>query len=269
MRMQKIVFGKLVGALLGYVSFGPVGLLVGVAMGHWFDSGLVGSIEHMHVELTKTRTVFFRSTFEIMGAIAKADGYVSEAEIQSARNVMRHLNLTKDQQAQAIEYFTIGKQPEFDLETALFEFKQYCGRDDNLVRLFLEIQLQSAFSDGRLENPVRRILNQICDALDISTYFIDELTGRSRAEQGFYRHNTSSRRNESSTDYLKDAYGVLGLVPGVSETEVKKAYRRLMMQHHPDKLAAKGLPESMKKIATEKTQQIQKAYETIIKDRGF
>ena len=66
---------------------------------------------------------------------------------------------------------------------------------------------------------------------------------------------------------LKDAYRLLGVSDGASDAELKKAYRRLMSQHHPDKLVAKGLPEQMVKDATEKTQQIKAAYELIRKSR--
>jgi DnaJ like chaperone protein len=62
---------------------------------------------------------------------------------------------------------------------------------------------------------------------------------------------------------LESAYETLGLKSTTSDAEIKRAYRRLMSQHHPDKLVAKGLPEEMMKMATEKTHQIRTAYETI------
>ena len=72
------------------------------------------------------------------------------------------------------------------------------------------------------------------------------------------------RSPASSPDViLANAYEMLSVSPGDSDAEVKKAYRRLMSQHHPDKLVAKGLPEEMMKLATEKTQEIKAAYEVI------
>lgn len=262
------MLGKIFGGFLGYASFGFFGLIVGLMIGHWFDKGLAGSILYMQQDLAKSQATFFKLTFEVMGAIAKADGHVSQAEIQFARQVMRQLQLNTQQEAQAISYFNQGKQAGYNLEAALIEFRQSCGRNPNLVRFFLEIQLQAAFSEGHLSSPARRILERICYSLGISTYFIDELAGRSRAEQDFYRHRQAGQRPSSQTE-TQDAYGILGLTPSVSDADLKKAYRRLMSQHHPDKLAAKGLPESMKKMATEKTQKIQKAYEVICKRRGI
>ena len=68
---------------------------------------------------------------------------------------------------------------------------------------------------------------------------------------------------------LGDAYSVLNVDENASDAEVKKSYRRLMAQHHPDKLVAKGLPEEMMKIATQRTQEIRQAYERIKKHRNL
>ena len=69
--------------------------------------------------------------------------------------------------------------------------------------------------------------------------------------------------NDSLT--LSQAYKILGVSKNSSEAEIKKAYRRLMSQHHPDKLVSKGLPDEMIQLATEKTQEIRKAYDLIKK----
>ena len=71
----------------------------------------------------------------------------------------------------------------------------------------------------------------------------------------------------SAEDQLADAYQALGVDPSCTDKELKRAYRRLMSEHHPDKLIARGVPESMMKVATEKAQEIQAAYELVRKQR--
>jgi DnaJ like chaperone protein len=125
--------------------------------------------------------------------------------------------------------------------------------------MFLEIQIQAAYADGVLDGREENVLHKICGHLGISRFEYERLKLQYRAQQRFYGH--SQQVNDKSL--LDNAYGVLGVSASASDTEVKKAYRRLMSQHHPDKLVAKGLPEEMMNIATEKTQKIRKAYETI------
>jgi len=76
-------------------------------------------------------------------------------------------------------------------------------------------------------------------------------------------------RPQAARVSLADAYAVLNVSPTASDEQIKKAYRRLLSQHHPDKLVAKGLPEEMMKLASERTHQIRSAYEAIREKRGF
>ena len=124
--------------------------------------------------------------------------------------------------------------------------------------MFLEIQISTALADGELHKNEQAILYKIGAALGFSNTDIEHLlkfaTGTAHSPQ-------------LKTQTLKDAYGILGVDSSATDNEVKKAYRRLMNQHHPDKLVAKGLPEEMMKLATEKTQEIRKAYDLIKNSR--
>ena len=92
--------------------------------------------------------------------------------------------------------------------------------------------------------------------------FLDMLQAQQRFHQRGYGADTTTAR-----DALADAYRALGVSSDASDAEIKKAYRKLMSQHHPDKLIAQGVPPDMIKLATEKTQEIQTAYELIQKAR--
>jgi DnaJ like chaperone protein len=196
-----------------------------------------------------------------MGHIAKADGHVSKDEIANARQVMASMELDAEMRKVAINLFQQGKARDFPLDTILEQFRRECHRRQHLIRLFIEIQLQAAYADGKMHQKERAMLLHICQRLGISPDEFDVLAGAAGAERNY---GGVSGRDRMS---LSDAYAILEIPSSSTDKEIKKAYRRMMSRHHPDKLVAKGLPEEMMKIATEKTQEIQTAYELIKKSR--
>src|SRR4051812_7351281 len=114
------MIGKIVGALLGLVLFrNPWGLLIGMLVGHLFDQSVTTRVGGGGASALAIGEKFFRSTFEVMGHVAKADGRVSEAEVAAARRVMAELRLDGVQIHAAIAHFTHGKNPDFDLEATM------------------------------------------------------------------------------------------------------------------------------------------------------
>jgi DnaJ like chaperone protein len=207
---------------------------------------------------------FFTATFSVMGHIAKADGRVSEAEIDWARRVMDQMGLTGEMRQTAMNLFQEGKSRDFPLDAALDQFRRECRRRGNLLRMFIEIQLQEALADGYVGGEEEHLLLHICAQLGISRFEYEGIKLQLQAQQRFYnRHYYYQTGAAKPASQLEDAYAALGLKPSASDDEVKKTYRRLLSRHHPDKLVSKGLPEEMMTLAKEKTQQITKAYETI------
>ena len=131
------------------------------------------------------------------------------------------------------------------------------------MQMFLEIQLQAAYADGVMHPAERAVLENICGHFGIHLSQLDRLEEMLLA--GFGRAGYQSAASAKTT--LKEAYAILGTDASASDAEVKKTYRRLMSQHHPDKLVAKGLPEEMIQDATEKTQQIRSAYDQVRNSR--
>lgn len=264
-------WGKLIGAICGFLLAGPFGLILGFLIGHLFDRGLHFQWQHwtQHGHTAQAQQAFFNATFLVMGLISKADGRVSEAEIQAARSVMNRMGLNEMQRHRAIELFAEGKKPDFNLGQTLNDLMQACQGNKVLLRLFLELQGQTAMAEGALSQPKQRILQAISKHLGfapLNFVFFDDYFNAQPNYQQEYRRQTYQPPNKQTQ--LQDAYKVLGISATASIAEVKKAYRRLMSQHHPDKLISKGLPEEMIKLATEKTQAIQAAYEKICAARG-
>ena len=265
------IWGKLIGGFFGFLLAGPLGLLLGVFVGHLFDQGLSRNQgwNFSSVNPTLAQQVFFDSTFLVMGHIAKLDGRVSEAEIQAARAIMNRLGLTEAMRQKAIDLFNQGKLSTFDLEKALKHLVQTCHHNKVLLKLFVEIQMQTALAEQPISRDKQKVLQKICQYLGFAPLnfsFFEHLFNfeqafqqqSSQQQQGYYQSPRSRHQLN-----LQDAYAIFGISENATPAEIKKAYRKLMSQHHPDKLLAKGIPEEMIKIATEKTQNIKAAYDRI------
>ncbi|MCX4028029.1 co-chaperone DjlA [Endozoicomonas sp. SM1973] len=208
----------------------------------------------------QVQTAFFKATFLVMGKLAKADGRVSEQEIQQAASVMANMRLSQEQRKAAIALFNQGKQGNNQtVQQALTDFASQLKGNQSLLDMFIELQLQAAYADGRITQSEWRVLEDAAAVLKIGPLKLKLIHQRFLAQQQFYQ-----RRNKTSLGKQVDnAYAVMGVSPSADDKTLKRAYRRLMSQHHPDKLLAKGLPGEMVQLAKEKTQEIQIAYELI------
>lgn len=259
-------WGKALGGTFGFMMGGPLGAMIGMAFGHNFDKGLssVMSGEGFNVgDQQRVQAAFFTATFSVMGHIAKADGKVTADEIRLAEAVMDQMGLSGDVKESAKKLFSEGKSADFPLDEVLLQFKKESHRRTNIIRAFLEIQIQAAYADGTMDPAEKKLLEHICEVLNFPQASFVQLEQMIRA--GFSGGAGASRQNTTLT--LDSAYKIIGVDGSTSDRDLKKAYRRLMSQHHPDKLVAKGLPEEMIKDATEKTQKIKEAYEFIKKSR--
>ena len=277
-------FGKILGGALGFALGGPLGALVGVALGHnidraagsrrgegWIDSDLLDFTEpdeyHDSPEFLdpreRTQTAFFTATFAVMGHLAKADGRVTRDEIRLAARVMDEMQLTEAHRQLAQRLFREGRAPDFPVGDVLDQLRRECRFSSHLVTMFVEILLHAAFADGTLHSRERALLESICARLHLPAGELDRLEAMVRAE-----HHARSGKPSDALSAV-DAYAILGVEESCSDGELKRAYRRMMNRHHPDKLVAKGLPEEMMKVATEKTREIKAAYDRLKEVRGL
>ncbi|HHH44636.1 MAG TPA: co-chaperone DjlA [Gammaproteobacteria bacterium] len=263
-------WGKVLGGAFGYLLAGPLGALIGAALGHNFDRGLGSNLgaQFKPGAQERVQTAFFTALFSVMGHLAKADGRVSPDEIEVARDVMRRMNLNEQMRKAAIGLFNQGKQPGFPLQDVLRQFRQECHRRRNLMQMFVEILMHAAHADGKLDSAERGVLEQVRQALGFTTLEFRHIEALVRNARHFGGGGFGGDATASPGASLQEAYEILGVERSASDAEVKKAYRRLMNQHHPDKLVAKGLPEEMIRLATEKTQEIKKAYDLVKASRG-
>ncbi|HUN24689.1 MAG TPA: co-chaperone DjlA [Steroidobacteraceae bacterium] len=259
--------GKVFGGVLGFLTLGPLGAAIGVLLGHQFDADAQSRREAgPRLDPAAFGELFFRSTFQVMGHIAKADGRVSEQEIEAARAIMAELRLDAQQVRAAIAHFTAGKQRGFALDAALTALARACTGRPDLLRIFVEIQMRAALGGNNLDPSARALLQRIASRLGISYLELAQMEAVLRIRRGSFAREQA---RAATAQQLEQAYRVLEVDPKVDNEEVAKAYRRQLSRHHPDKLKANGLPDSMIEHAKQRTQQIIEAYELIRERRGI
>ncbi len=286
------IFGKILGFFFGFL-FGHIpGALLGLFLGHQFDKArnrqlggfqsFGGSKGFKGASQKEKQAEFFKSAFAVMGHVAKAKGQVTKEEIQLASTMMDRMNLHGDQRTAAQDAFRSGKSSDFPLEETLASVRVATGGRFDLLQFFLELQVSAAFADGDLHPSERSVLHIIAQGLGFSSQQLEQRLHMQEAAFRFQRggfggghsnhqqgQGSSGQWYQPSETQLPDAYNVLGIAEGSDSKVVKRAYRKLMNEHHPDKLVAKGLPPEMMQMAKEKAQEIQSAYDLIKKEKGF
>jgi DnaJ like chaperone protein len=265
--MWKGVFsGAFIGLLITQRAWGAV---IGAIIGLLFDQGAgVGRGAARAGQSTPIAEEFFRTTFEFMGHVAKSDGRVSEAEIGAARGLMQELRLGEHEISAAIACFRTGKAAAYDAELGVERLREACGQRHDLLRAFMELQMRAALAGNDLSPPARSILMRAAQRLGMSGLEFAYMEASLRARQRT-RGASAGARPAAGAGSLAEYYAELEIDANLTDQEVTKAYRRQMSRHHPDKLVANGLPESMAQMAKEKTQRIQEAYEGIRAARGM
>ena len=252
---------KFVGAILGFYLYKFIGALAGYLIGSFIDRVLAYGVGGVNpLSRAHRQSVFLGTVFVLMGKIAKADGRVSEEEIKHVEVMFQKLGMSTEHRQQAIAQFKRGAADNFDIRPSLNEFMAVCGQTNSLKQMLLVYLIVMAFADGLLDPVEESLLKEIAQHLgysqDAFQHILAMVTNQSHFASG----------QGSSANKLDDAYKALGVSKESSEQEVKRAYRKLMSQYHPDKLIGQGMPEDMIKMATEQAQEVQVAYDLIKKN---
>jgi DnaJ like chaperone protein len=257
-----VILFKLIGVLAGYYFFGFLGAIAGFFLGSFVDRvraygmGGVNPLSAAH-----RQAVFLETVFVSMGKLAKADGRVSEDEVAHVEQFMQNLGMSAAHRQKAIALFKQGAAPDFDLEPKLKRFMAVCGHTHSLRQMLLVYLIVMAVSDGRIDAAEERLLMDVARQLGYDQAAFQHMLGMVLNQSHFAAGQAVS---ETSLD---DAYKALGVSKDSSDQEVKRAYRKLMSQYHPDKLMGQGLPEDMIAVATEQAKEVQLAYDLISKSR--
>ena len=257
------MIGKIIGGIIGFLTLNVPGLILGIIVGHFFDKGLrqvgMGLSPEQKRELEHR---FINTLFPLLGHMAKADGRISQEEIDHTENLMSKYGMTEEHRSQAINLFKIGTESIFTPASVVKDFYSATQTFPDLRRVLLTYLIGIAMADGELHPKEAEALREIAAGLGFAGAAFDQLLAMLRAQDQFRGHTAPPSGSELST-----AYAALGVAKTATDAEVKKAYRKLMSENHPDKLMGQGVPDDMVKMATERAQEVQRAYDLVRKSR--
>lgn len=248
--------GTVIGATIGMFLGGPLGAIAGAAFGSMASSGKsdkysarygqrMSSTEHAQV-------TFYVGVFSMLAKLAQVDGEVSDAERAKIEEFMaQDLRLDEPTKQSARRIFDTALSSRETFHSIANQFYREFRYQPQFFELMIDIMIRVSTADSRGLTPQEETI--IIDAVHI--FRISE----TRYQQ------LKSRHVQHTANY----YSVLGCSPADGDDAIKKAYRRLVNEYHPDKIASRGLPEEFEKLAADKFREIQQAYEAIRRERGF
>lgn len=248
------VLGKLIGAGLGLAAGGPLGAASGLALGHAIDAGWLRWRPADGVTAIDPRSARVEFMFLWLGHLAKADGRVSEGEVAAAERLMQRLGLDAEGRELAIRAFQRGRNQALDVVAEVGRYRQIINPPRAELGEMLRALADFARNDGPMTPAERGLIERLGSAFGYNR----EAVGDQIAE----------RAVSSSQASLEQCYAALGLTPAVTDADLTRAWRRLLAQHHPDKLQGQGADEAALKAADARTRELRAAYERIVAARA-
>lgn len=232
------------------------------------------------IQLKAIRESFFTAVFRLLGHIANCDGYINRNEIKRTQVYMDKMELSAHCRSEAMHLFKAGASPTFSIAESLQEFKKAAQSKPNIIQVLLVYLISMARTNGKLVEKEMEVVKSVADELGYTSIVFDHLLKMISAQDTFEEPSHSDKSQSEESDYRKHifdnhfhsdraaALAALGLSSSASEIDIKKAYRKLANQFHPDKLIGQGLPPDLLEAATERFRRIQTAYESLQKPKS-
>ncbi|HJN51090.1 MAG: TerB family tellurite resistance protein [Pseudomonadales bacterium] len=240
--------GKVLGAGAGYLLGGPLGAILGAAFGHQAMDNAPRSFYGVPMsEMEVKNSVFFVAIFSMLGKLAQADEVVTEDEIDTVKQIVsERFHLSAGAEQFAIETFNNAIHSEISFQQYADQFYDSFRNEPEILTSMLELLLVVAHADSHYHEKEEELIESAAGIFGLSDA---------------YQHILGSL-NGSPGD-IDRCYEILGCSPEDDLPTVKKKYRELAMQFHPDRIQSKGLPKEFMQFATDRFQEIQEAFEIV------
>lgn len=240
-------FGKWIGAGLGAFAGGPIGAIIGFTVGSMIDgsSDAIKSATRTGYSGQTTTGGYVMSLLVLTAAVMKADGKVLKSELDYVKKFMVH-NFGEASATEAIRMLR-------DLLEQTIPVNEVCNQIKRNMNYSARLQLLHflfgiAQADGNVDKNEKELISVISREMGLTDKDFESI-------QAMFVPNTEAD------------YKILEIDPGASNEEIKKAYRRMAMKYHPDKVSTLGT--DVENAAKEKFQSVNKAYENIKKERNI
>lgn len=246
--------GKVIGGAIGYALGGSLGAIAGVVFGHSLDDNTAVPAQASKPILSKneeTQMVFFVAVFSMLAKIAKADGKICEHEYSMlGKFIKKDLHLNSESRDIAMNIFKTAADSDESFDNFAKQFYDHFSSQPGFIDFVLDVLLRVSTSDGVFSPEEEALILRAVHIFDCPTESYLKM---------------KSKYIEKGVDY----HGILGCSPQDSDEFVKKQYRKLVNDYHPDKIASKGLPDEFIVFANAKFREIQDAYEKVKHERGI
>jgi len=241
------IWGKIIGGAAGFAIGGPLGAILGAGAGHALDSSYEKVKGQLPPDATKQIT-FTIGVIALSAKMAKADGHVTREEVDAFKRIFQ---IPPHEAANVGRIFDMARQDSAGYEAYAGQIAKMFKTSPAVLEDLLGALFHIAMADGVYHPTEDAYLRNVARIFGFS--------------ETKFEHIKAQHTGEAA----QDPYTILGVSPEVSDVEMKRIYRTLIKEHHPDRLIAKGMPEEFIEIANEKLAAINTAYDRIAKERGI
>ena len=254
-----------ISSFIGLIFFNIPGAILGAFIGFVLNSSSSGTSTTYYNQRSgrqsaNSQLYFYKQLYGMLAKLAQADGAVTREEINIIDSFTENeLNLPSALKKEVIQFFDQAKRKNTPFKIYARNFYKLVGNQPNVLGRVVELMNQVAAANGGASSGQTKILEEAVNIFNLN---------RRRSSNRHYNRQNNQRNTNENISKAKDPYEILGCSRNDSTKEIKKKYRKLVKEYHPDRIISKDLPDDFVELANKRFKEIQDAYEKIMKMRG-